>query len=598
MRKTILGPCIGHTTTTSTKIWIYAEEYKKLYIKISKNSEEIQSKVFLFDKVIPAACVEILDLDPNTQYFYKISIDEGGNQPLDLEGLTQDDLYFWTMPDSLEGEYRYDFLLLSCNNPIVAKKKYKNKAWRVWEVLPQIIYQTVKTNSKTIKTNDDSFKSRVLFAIFSGDQVYADSIEKDILKEKNEETRLEKYLGIYKKYWDNKTHRKILCSLPTYSMWDDHDITDGWGSREDSFDDSNNVLEPWTKLFQTAKKAFSDMQAVRNPPALSRDGFDTAFIVGKAGFILADLRSNRSVRTKTIWKPSQFQAIKDWIELNREKIDILFFVSPVVFAHGSGKIDTKIIKYWKQLHTTFDRVWEIQHRFSENVKNALNVITTVLYIVFFIMLLFYPFISIFIVTIFLFSFYYYGNTCLKYLFSLLILPMFVDVYYDSIGDLRDDINDSWSSDKNEESAEKILDYFFALQNDPITKKQVYVTILTGDIHSAGYSNLYSSKPEHQNIPIIHHIVASPVAHPPFPWFFEALYRRSTNGAVPIGTSGYFTAQIAHHFTDRNAVICSLRNYGDDNLQLKAKFYVEGFPEPQTSVFDLEKNSHREAIDWN
>ena len=35
-----------------------------------------------------------------------------------------------------------------------------------------------------------------------------------------------------------------------------------------------------------------------------------------------------------------------------------------------------------------------------------------------------------------------------------------------MGDLRDDINDSWGADKNREQAEEVLAYLFDLQNLP------------------------------------------------------------------------------------------------------------------------------------
>lgn len=588
-----LGPCIGHTTTTSVKIWIYAEEYKdkKLYIKIYHEIDEIPSGVFNLDNEIPAACITIQKLNPNTKYFYKIFTDEKCNQPLSIDSLSDEDLYFWTMQDDgSDKEYRYDFLVLSCNNPIEAEKKgYKDRGWKVWQVLPQIL-------NETTKTNDQLSENRVLFAILAGDQVYADTIEKQVLNEKNEADRIKRYLNIYKDYWNNDSYRKVLCSLPSYPIWDDHDITDGWGSREDSFEnDTSNFNNDWIGLFNAAKKTFAVMQANRNPPQLTNDGFDTAFIVGKAGFILADLRSKRNIRERKIWSDVQFQAVKNWIDSNREKLDVIFFVSPVVFAHGSHKIESGILKYWSRLHSAFDKVWGIQHKFSKGRKKITNFLLGAIFIVFF--ALSPPIVSIPVFLVSIILFYFSGSTCLSRLFANFIPPIIVDWYYNSIGDLRDDVNDSWSSEINLESTEKILNYFFDIQNDQNSKKQVHVVILTGDIHSAGYSNLYSNNSEHKRCPVIHHVVASPVAYPPFPWYGEAVYRHFTLTAVPVGTSGNFTAQIAHHFTERNAVVCSLRKYDDENLQLKAKFYIEGFPEPQTSVFDLEKSSHKENIRW-
>jgi len=172
-------------------------------------------------------------------------------------------------------------------------------------------------------------------------------------------------------------------------MWDDHDITDGWGSREDSFiKDTNQFSDNWQNLFDTAKEVFSEMQASRNPDKLSSHGFDTAFKIGRAGFILADLRSNRNIRDQEIWLDSQFLAVYKWIECHRKNIDILFFISPVVFAHGAPVIENTILKKWPAIHAFFDRIWEIQNSFSRQCKEYHGLILGILLLIVFCSLLF------------------------------------------------------------------------------------------------------------------------------------------------------------------------------------------------------------------
>lgn len=591
-RSRTLGPFIGHTTTVSTKIWIYTEAHQKLFIQIYKNGEKIKSAQLNFSEELPAACVEIKELQPNQKYNYKLFIDENENEQLQIDSLLDEDLYFYTMPEELERGYRYDFVVMSCHNPVEAENKgYQNTSWNVWQTLPQIINETTR------KANAIS-ECRVLFALLIGDQIYADDVEREVLLEADPKKRIRSYLRIYKQFWDNQAYRKVLCSLPAYLMWDDHDITDGWGSREDAYEGNSTEFSPaWKNLFATAKNVFSFMQANRNPEPLSADGFDFAFRIGRAGFVLADLRSNRNIHNKKLWLDSQFQAVKKWIDANRSNLDVVFFISTVVFAHGAPRVETRILRGWPPNVANFiDRIWEIQNRFSTLRKTITNYVMLVVLGVFFLIA---PLIISFILLM-LFSVFFYVRPrffLINYFFANIIPPSFVNYYYTSIGDLRDDLNDSWSSDANKERAEAVLNYFFDLQNDENPKNQVYVCILTGDIHTAGYSNIYSVNPAHKKCPVINHLVASPVGYPPFSWVGEAFYRKYTPGAVPLGTSGSFQAQIAHHYTERNVLICSLRDYPDRNLQIKAKFYVERFPEPQTSVFDLERCSHKENINW-
>lgn len=79
------------------------------------------------------------------------------------------------------------------------------------------------------------------------------------MKEPDPRSRQELYLGVYKKFWDNVHYRKVLCYLPAILMWDDHDITDGWGWREDSFVDTESAtFKPeWARLFEAARGAFA-----------------------------------------------------------------------------------------------------------------------------------------------------------------------------------------------------------------------------------------------------------------------------------------------------------------------------------------------------
>src|SRR5262249_6180707 len=155
------------------------------------------------------------------------------------------------------------------------------------------------------------------FALMGGDQVYADDIEEAALKEADPRRRIELYLSIYRKSWSNLHYRRILCALPAVLMWDDHDITDGAGSREDSFPDEKATTfhsEGWG-LFGAAGPSFGHMRASRNPPPLSpgfEGGFDTCFRVGRAGFAVADLRSGRNVRKSRMWDPSQLASIRAW----------------------------------------------------------------------------------------------------------------------------------------------------------------------------------------------------------------------------------------------------------------------------------------------
>ena len=572
----VLGPFVGNITHSSVRIWLNVEvgdadknvfvtlkllkrgpeseaakKEGKVVIEIIPNPVVVQSGVITcLQANLGTGVANLGNLEPNSEYSYQLWEDEAHsielnlnparkqNRPQSNDVLESKDLRFWTLPTDGYGR-QLDFLLMSCHNP-ETKKDDGFGGFAVWHQIPEII--------------DEDQNANVRFAILAGDQIYADEIEAKALKETDVAKRKELYLGIYKKFWDNVDYRRVLCRLPAVLMWDDHDITDGWGSREDSFDakDSSAFTSEWRGLFETAKEMFRIMQASRNPDPLSRNfasGFDTCFKVGKAGFVVADLRSNRNIRRfykicnrkkvwiGQIWSPEQLESIRNWIATNKKDLDTLFFISSVVFSHGAPLVEQYILRIW---------FWVI---------DAVN-----------------------------------------WVGRLRLWKRQLQWFNDKVGDLRDDINDSWGSAANRKEADRALDFLFELENPPDGKNPLNVVILSGDIHTPGYSTIYSADPKHTDKAIIPHIVATPVAYEPFSWLGEAIFRHLTK-VVALGEKKVYTSQVSHHFCYRNVVVVSLRNYEHDESHLKVKYYLEGFPEPQVMLFDLNHGAHREAIAW-
>ena len=531
----VLGPFLGHTTDTETRIWLHMADLKPgerrtLHLSIHPERHTALAvrrvPLVLSEQECGVGVAHLEGLEPDTLYAYRLWWDEAGLAPVDLGGLEPTDTCFRTLPQG-GFDHQLDFLVMSCHNPETAALDGAN-GFAVWEQMPAII----------------SHNKNVRFALLLGDQIYADEVERRVLREKSPGKSVELYLRVYRKYWSDVRYRRVLCQLPAYLMWDDHDITDGWGSREDSFaGGSSDVFKPeWKLLFQSARSAFQHMQASRNPPPLSpgyQEGFDTCFRVGRAGFVLPDLRSHRNVRQGLVWTEAQQAAVARWVEAQREHLEVLFFCSSVVFSHGDPGLEALVQGGWPYVLQGVSWLGSIRYAGMRRT---------------------------------------------------------VSTFYRNIGDLRDDINDSWGSQPNRRAADRVLDFLFGLQNPPQGQKPLSVVILTGDIHTPGYSTLYSSEPAHAAFPSIPHVVASPVSYQPFSWVAEALYRRLTR-VVTLGERGTYSAQISHHFGHRNVVLTSLRHVSPEEWHLKVKYYLEGHPEPRVLLFDLNRATSREAIAW-
>ncbi len=250
-----------------------------------------------------------------------------------------------------------------------------------------------------------------------------------------------------------------------------------------------------------------------------------------------DLRSNRNWMEHKLFADEQLNRIKQWVEAKKQEIHTLFVISPVVFSHGSPVIDDLIVARWTWVLWLFDRIAKLG-KWGKGIYTK---------------------------------------------------------FTDQLGDIRDDIRDSWGCKENGPQTDLLLDFLFGLQND--ATHPVGVVILSGDIHTSGYANIYSSEEEHEERSSIPHITSSSVGYPPFNWILEAIYRYATK-SVMLGARGVYTSQISHHFTSRSVAVLSLRRArGEGEFQLKVKYYLEGYPEPHILLFDLSRRSHRENITW-
>lgn len=525
----LLGPFLGHVTPTTIRIWLHLQgEPAILWVTAHPGNPATEpvasAKLTFAAAMLFTDCVMLSGLIPDSHYYYRFWTNAACSLPFPIEGLTDDDLHFLTLSEDPDSQI--DFIVMSCHNPTVsAQDGFDGHA--VWADLPQIISRHSNRN--------------VRFALLVGDQVYADDWQDRVLAEPTAQGRLALYLEVYRRFWSNIYYRRVLCRLPAVMMWDDHDITDGWGSEEKSFEgDTSNFKPQWQGLFDAAFEAFSVMQASRNPPMLAdnaRDGLDCAFRIGPWGFLLLDLRTNRNVRRRQLLTEEQTARIRAWVEANRQGMRAMFVVSPVVFSHGSPLLEDLTVKLWPFVLRSVDWL-AARTRWGKGLHTR---------------------------------------------------------FMKSVGDIRDDIRDSWSSPENAAQADSILEYLFNLQNaeaDPVAS-----VIISGDIHTSGYANIYSSDPAHETRPTIPHITSSSVSYTPFNWLLEAIYRHASK-TVELGKKKLFSSQVSHHFTSRSVAVLSLRPMkvaGD--FQLKVKYYLEGYPEPQTLIFDLEQTSHREDIAW-
>ena len=76
-------------------------------------------------------------------------------------------------------------------------------------------------------------ESQPSFIVMMGDQVYMDEDEPDVFANHSDADPVRRRHAMADKCranWSRGVVAKVLANTPTYMVWDDHDIRDGWGS--------------------------------------------------------------------------------------------------------------------------------------------------------------------------------------------------------------------------------------------------------------------------------------------------------------------------------------------------------------------------------
>ena len=177
----------------------------------------------------------------------------------------------------------------------------------------------------------DELKFSFHCLLLGGDQIYADPIwdeigyfqdnrllgwnstravanhkikpqDKDVLKEQIEKF----YEDLYIACWNKAAVNRVLSSIPSIMMWDDHDIIDGWGSQPEKLQDS----DIFKLIYDVAKKYFELLQirGRENVTLLSDDHYSMHCSFRNYEIIVLD---NRSFRTNhQIMSDSQYKDIE------------------------------------------------------------------------------------------------------------------------------------------------------------------------------------------------------------------------------------------------------------------------------------------------
>ena len=336
---------VGHTTSESVRLWLRTARPGEFSLFLYQHDRALapaggQARETALRAALNSVPVSVDELERHLPElrrddFRVIDYADDTTTVLDIHGLTPDTRYgyllyardqeriilghnrlrcFRTPPP--EAERRpFQFALFSCHMPYAVNGLFEKRTdvtnLDMWDFLGASLQR---------------HSNELDLVIAGGDQCYSDGVATlDIWQHLNrimrkesgqllpeEETMLSWYRDIYRGYWGFKSVQQVFDSFPTYMIWDDHEIGDGWGSyyfRPEGESDGLHRLLPayrerglsyeegralMQRMFRASRQAYIEYQHSHNPPT-AQGHFDYGFRRGGCAFYVLDGRGQRDI---------------------------------------------------------------------------------------------------------------------------------------------------------------------------------------------------------------------------------------------------------------------------------------------------------------
>ena len=240
-RRLQLGPVVGHTDDTSTRIWIQVSDDPARYGLRVEGVGLFTFESTEFGAVeFGTAIALVTGLQPDLRYRYRVV--RAGRFVRGANGS------FRTLPPP-SSMTNLLFCAISCNGA------EQDGAWQ--------------------KFSEFVERSQPSFVAMMGDQVYLDEDAPNVFQQhlhSDSATRRRAMAEMYRVNWSRDPVRQVLANVPTYMVWDDHDIRDGWGSlAPDSpimaakHPRGAPIFRACTAYFEDARDVYWHFQGCRNP---------------------------------------------------------------------------------------------------------------------------------------------------------------------------------------------------------------------------------------------------------------------------------------------------------------------------------------------
>lgn len=322
---------VGYCSIDSFKILIadaLPEDAREMKARLvfCAEGEETRSKDVTLHKQIPygVGWTEIRGLTAGSSIEYAVDTATSTQELKSVEEIENSgfDHHFRLLPD----DRPLKIGLISCNR--FTDEEDPEERFAMWKRLKQEI---------------EAGNVDILFHV--GDQVYADHIREELIRtgeydnlsssdSDTVEKTTQKYRECYvDEYWSKEPVRTVLASCPNVMMWDDHDIYDGFGSRD------RDSQEQAQAVFRAAKYAFIQFQSPLNPETIGEDSFAFSFVhkpssASAIGYLVLDARMHRKYKDGVVLGNEQFDRIDERLKQMRDEgVEHLFVVMGIPPVH-------------------------------------------------------------------------------------------------------------------------------------------------------------------------------------------------------------------------------------------------------------------------
>lgn len=217
-------------------------------------------------------------------------------------------------------------------------------------------------------TSKEMIKNPVL-VIGTGDQIYVDAgyeapdFEdhalsawahscKDPYPLLNTEDYLDHLDKSYRNFYSFECFNEVLSTLPSISVWDDHEIRDGWGSHGDEYSKKTGAMSPYLKpYFEISKAAFISHQLMEieneeKKATLVNDNrsLEQQYNYKGVPVFSFDLRSHRNIYEDKVISEDQLETFRNWCRDIKDSSEVIiissipFFYKPFMPLKLLGRI--------------------------------------------------------------------------------------------------------------------------------------------------------------------------------------------------------------------------------------------------------------------